>query len=65
VKELEFLSESAGFLVKKIKANFKSLGPRYGKQMKEIALTIANFSQEDINRIEKMEIHFSFAGPGN
>jgi len=53
VKEIEYLSESAGFLVKKIKANFKTLGPRYGKQMKEIAATIAAFTQEDINRIEK------------
>ncbi len=53
VKELEYLDESAGFLVKKIKANFKTLGPRYGKQMKEIAATIATFSQEDILRIEQ------------
>jgi isoleucyl-tRNA synthetase len=53
VKEIEYLSESAGFLVKKIKANFKTLGPRYGKQMKEIAAAIADFSQEDINRIEQ------------
>ncbi|NVO21336.1 MAG: isoleucine--tRNA ligase [Bacteroidetes bacterium] len=52
VKELEYLSESNGFLVKKIKANFKTLGPRYGKQMKDIAAAIAGFSQEDINRIE-------------
>ncbi|MBK7213764.1 MAG: isoleucine--tRNA ligase [Bacteroidales bacterium] len=53
VKEIEYLSESAGFLVKKIKANFKTLGPRYGKQMKDVAATIAAFSQEQINQIEK------------
>jgi isoleucyl-tRNA synthetase len=63
VKELEYLSESAGFLVKKIKANFKSLGPRFGKQMKEIASTIAVFSQEDINRIE-IDGKFNFSLQG-
>ena len=53
VKEIEFLDESAGFLVKKIKANFKSLGPRFGKQMKEVAAAIAAFTQDEISRIER------------
>lgn len=52
VKELEYLDETAGFLVKKIKPNFKTLGPRYGKQMKEIAAAVGEFSQADISRIE-------------
>jgi isoleucyl-tRNA synthetase len=52
VKELEYLDESAGFLVKKIKPNFKTLGPRYGKQMKEIAAAVGAFTQADINKIE-------------
>jgi isoleucyl-tRNA synthetase len=53
VKELEYLDESAGgFLVKKIKPNFKTLGPRYGKLMKEIAVAVAGFTQDDISRIE-------------
>ncbi len=52
VKELEYLDESAGFLVKKIKPNFKTLGPRYGKLMKEIATGVAEFTQGDINKIE-------------
>lgn len=52
VKELEYLDESAGFLVKKIKPNFKTLGPRYGKLMKEIAAAVAAFSQTDISKIE-------------
>jgi isoleucyl-tRNA synthetase len=52
VKELEYLNESAGFLVKKIKPNFKTLGPRYGKLMKEIAAAVGSFSQADITRIE-------------
>lgn len=67
VKTLECLEDSSGVLVKKAKANFKRLGPRYGKQMKAIAGLVADFSNEDIDRIEKngsiilqvegMEIH--------
>jgi isoleucyl-tRNA synthetase len=52
VKELEFLKDTSGILVKKIKPNFKTLGPRYGKLMKEIALTLGKFGQEDIACIE-------------
>ena len=59
VKELEYLDETAGFLVKKIKPNFKTLGPRYGKLMKEIAAAVAGFTQDDISRIET-EGQYSF-----
>jgi len=52
VKELEYLDESAGFLVKKIKPNFKTLGPRYGKLMKEIAAAVGAFTQDEISKIE-------------
>ncbi len=53
VKELEYLEDTAGVLVKKIKPNFKALGPRYGKMMKQIAAAINNFTQEDIQQMEK------------
>ncbi len=52
IKEIEFLSDDNNILVKKIKPNFKTLGPKYGKMMKAIAEAIANFSQNDITRIE-------------
>jgi isoleucyl-tRNA synthetase len=52
VKEAELLSDTSGLLVKKIKPNFKQLGPRYGKLMKEISSAVASFTQEDIQRIE-------------
>lgn len=52
VKEIEYLQESTGILVKKIKPNFKTLGPRFGKLMKQIAASINEFSQEDIATIE-------------
>jgi isoleucyl-tRNA synthetase len=52
VKELEFLKDTSGILVKKIKPDFKVLGPRYGKLMKEIALVMSRFDQEDISKLE-------------
>ena len=53
VKELEYLDDTAGVLVKKIKPNFKALGPRYGKMMKKIAGRISRFDQDEIRRIEQ------------
>ncbi len=53
VKTLEFMTEDSGLLVKKIKANFKALGPKYGKLMKLIAAAIAQFSHDDIKELEK------------
>ncbi len=52
VKEIEFLSEDYALLVKKIKPNFKTLGPVFGKAMKEIATAIAGLSQADITSLE-------------
>jgi len=52
VKEMEYLTEDSGILVKKIKPNFKSLGPKYGKLMKQIAARIQQFSQDDIHELE-------------
>jgi len=52
VKEAQFLTDASGILVKKIKPNFKTLGPKYGKIMKEIAAVIATFTQDQINAIE-------------
>ncbi len=52
VKQAEYLSDTAGILVKKIKPNFKTLGPKYGKLMKQISTAVNSFSQEDIVRIE-------------
>ncbi|HEY3370825.1 MAG TPA: isoleucine--tRNA ligase [Prolixibacteraceae bacterium] len=54
VKEVEYLSDAAGIISKKIKANFKTLGPKYGKQMKQIAGEITGFTQEDISQLERL-----------
>lgn len=53
VKELEYLTDSSGILVKKIKPNFKTLGPRFGKSMKVISDAIGKMTQVDINFFER------------
>ena len=53
VKELKFVDNAAGILVKKIKPDFKKLGPRYGKIMKTLAAAIQTMSQDEINAFEK------------
>ncbi|HNX79223.1 MAG TPA: isoleucine--tRNA ligase, partial [Prolixibacteraceae bacterium] len=53
VKEIEFLKDSSGIIHKKIKPNFKVLGPKYGKLMKEISAALGKFSQEEISALEQ------------
>ena len=52
VKEIDYVSDTEGILIKKIKPNFKTLGPKYGKLMKGISTLIAGFSQQDIANFE-------------
>ena len=55
VKEMLFADNAAGILVKRVKPDFKKLGPRYGKIMKQLAAKIAGMSQDDILQFEKEE----------
>ncbi|MBO5838989.1 MAG: isoleucine--tRNA ligase [Bacteroidales bacterium] len=52
VKGIEFLTKENNVLVKSIKANFKTLGPKFGPKMKAIAAAITAFTQDDIAKIE-------------
>lgn len=52
IKEIEFLNDSSS-LVKQIKPNFKTLGPKFGKHMKDISAKVLAFSQNDIATFEK------------
>ncbi len=52
IKEVEYLTEESDILVKKIKPNFKSLGPKYGKMMKKLAGMISGMSNEEIKKLE-------------
>ena len=56
VKDLEFISDTAGLITKKIKPNFKTLGKTYGKQMKEIASAFASLDQKTISGIQEAEM---------
>ena len=53
VKEVRFVDGAAGVLVKKVKCDFKKLGPKFGKQMKAVAAAVAEMSQEAIGELEK------------
>ncbi|NHF58814.1 isoleucine--tRNA ligase [Flavobacteriaceae bacterium TP-CH-4] len=53
VKEIDLLDDASGILIKRIKPNFKTLGPKYGKDMKKIAQVVAQFGQEHIQEIEQ------------
>ena len=53
VKEIQLLDDASGILVKRIKPNFKTLGPKFGKEMKQIAQVVNGFTQNDIQKIEQ------------
>lgn len=52
VKELELLTKDNDILVKSIKPNFKTIGPKYGKQMKAIAVMVSSLNSDEIAKIE-------------
>jgi isoleucyl-tRNA synthetase len=52
IKHIEYITDTAGFIKKKIKPNFKALGPKVGKDMKVVAEQVSNMGQEELNRFE-------------
>ena len=57
VKEIELLEDASGILVKQIKPNFKTLGPKFGKDMKAIATAVQGFGQAEIAQFEKAQTY--------
>ncbi len=53
VKEIQYVDDASGLLVKKVKPNFAKLGKQYGPRMKEVSAVINAFTKEDIQAIEK------------
>ncbi len=53
VKEIEYITDTVGVLTKRIKPNFKALGPKFGAHMKELGALVGKFSQEDIAKLER------------
>ncbi|MVN92072.1 isoleucine--tRNA ligase [Mucilaginibacter aquatilis] len=52
IKAIEYITDTAGFITRKIKPNFKALGQKVGKDMKAVAEAITGFNQEDIAKLE-------------
>ncbi len=55
VKELEVLSSDSNVIKKKVKPNFKSIGPKYGKQMKAISAMINKWGDDEISNLESSQ----------
>ena len=53
VKEVEYITDTSELLIKKVKPNFKKLGPKYGKLMKQITAAMNNMEQKNIVQLEK------------
>ena len=52
IRDIEYITDAAGFIKKKIKPNFKALGPKVGKDMKSVAEKVSNMSQEELTAFE-------------
>ena len=52
IKDIEYITDTVGFISKKVKPNFKALGPKVGKDMKEVAAVLTELNQEEIARFE-------------
>lgn len=64
VKEINFVDDSTGILVKRIKPDFKKLGPKCGKSMKTVAAQLQSLEQDQIAKLEK-EGKYEIAVDGN
>ncbi|HEX8039111.1 MAG TPA: DUF5915 domain-containing protein, partial [Chryseosolibacter sp.] len=53
VKSIEYIDDTSGLLVKKVKPNFARLGKQYGPKVKDVSAVINSFSKEDISGLEK------------
>ncbi|MDD2962088.1 MAG: isoleucine--tRNA ligase [Muribaculaceae bacterium] len=64
IKEIKFVDNEEGVLVKRVKPDFKKLGPKFGKSMKQVASAVATMSQHDIIELERTGV-FTFIIDGN
>lgn len=56
IKELNVLDDDSGIVNKSAKANFKSIGPKFGKKVNAVANAVKNFTKDEISRLEKGEV---------
>jgi len=62
IKSIEYLTDTEGFITKKLKPNFKTLGTRMGAKMKSVATAISQMSQHDISSLERQRNFFLQVG---
>jgi isoleucyl-tRNA synthetase len=53
IKDIEFVADDSSVVIKKVKPNFKAIGPKFGKMVKPLTERIKNFTSEEINLIER------------
>ncbi|MDL5045541.1 isoleucine--tRNA ligase [Oscillatoria amoena NRMC-F 0135] len=53
IKAIEYIDDTSGLLIKKVKPNFARLGKQYGQKIKDVSAVISTFTQDDIQAIEK------------
>ncbi|WP_426672241.1 isoleucine--tRNA ligase [Mucilaginibacter sp. McL0603] len=56
IKDIEYITDASGFIKKRVKPNFKALGPKVGKDMKAVAEAITNMTQDALNEFEQTGI---------
>jgi isoleucyl-tRNA synthetase len=56
IKDIEYITDASGFIKKKVKPNFKALGPKVGKDMKAVAEAITNMGPDALNKFEETGI---------
>ena len=56
IKEIKFVDETSGVLVKRVKCDFKKLGPKFGKRMKALAAAVAALEQNQIAQLENQGV---------
>ena len=57
VRDVEFIDDTSAIVVKKIKPDFKTLGPRYGSMMKNINMAITELTRQEIADFERSGSH--------
>jgi len=57
VREVEYIDDTAAILVKKVKPDFKTLGPKYGKMMKDISKAVSELTRQEIADFESTGAH--------
>jgi isoleucyl-tRNA synthetase len=65
IKQVDYIDDTSGVLVKKVKPNFKKLGKEYGPRLKEVSALITALTHEEIGQLERENAHKSKLADGS